>query len=114
MSGMGFENQGQHASYNVDSEKHEEYRGQHDHIAKSIASLMESGLASDSAEVQSWIAKHYEFVSQFWTPSRVAYKSLALTYVMDPRFKATYEAYSEGLAKFIQLAINRWADDNLN
>ena len=113
MSGFGFENQGQHASMNVSSEKHDEYAAQHDHIAKSIAALMQAGSAADSAEVQDWIAKHYAFVKQFWTPSRIAYKSLALTYVMDPRFKATYEAYAEGLAKFMQSAINRWADDNL-
>jgi hypothetical protein len=43
----------------------------------------------------------------------MAYKSLALTYVMDPAFKATYEAFEPGLAKFIQTAINIWANQNL-
>jgi hypothetical protein len=32
---------------------------------------------------------------------------------MDPAFKATYEAYEQGLALFIQRAINLWADRNL-
>ncbi|MEY4018949.1 MAG: TipAS antibiotic-recognition domain, partial [Actinomycetota bacterium] len=35
------------------------------------------------------------------------------TYVTDPAFKATYEAYAEGLAKYIQTAINIWAEANL-
>ena len=63
---------------------------------------------------EEWIAKHYAFVSQFWTPSRTAYKSLALTYVMDPSFKENYDAHAEGLAKFVQQAINVWANANLS
>lgn len=98
----------------VSEVKYNEYSAGHDHIAKNIASLMVGGYAIDSPEIQHWIGKHYEFVCQFWTPNRIAYKSLALTYTMDPAFKATYEAYEEGLALFIQRAINLWADHNLS
>jgi hypothetical protein len=94
--------------------KYNEYSAGHAHIAKNIASLMTGGHGIESVEVQRWIGKHYEFVCQFWVPNRIAYKSLALTYTMDPAFKATYEAYEEGLAAFIQKAINYWADQNLN
>jgi hypothetical protein len=97
----------------VSEMKFNEYSAGHDHIAKNIASLMVGGHSIESAEVQHWIAKHYEFVCQFWTPNRIAYKSLALTYTMDPAFKATYEAYEVGLSSFIQKAINVWADQNL-
>ena len=74
---------------------------------------MIQGNKADSEAIQGWIGKHYAFVCQFWTPTRVAYKSLALTYTMDPAFKATYEAYEPGLAHFIQSAIYYWADANL-
>jgi hypothetical protein len=97
----------------VSEMKFNEYSAGHDHIAKNIASLMVGGHSIESAEVQHWIAKHYEFVCQFWTPNRIAYKSLALTYTMDPAFKATYEAYEVGLSSFIKKAINVWADQNL-
>jgi hypothetical protein len=97
----------------VSEVKFNEYSAGHDHIAKNIAALMTGGHSQDSKQVQHWIAKHYEFVCQFWTPNRIAYKSLALTYTMDPDFKATYEAYEVGLASFIQRAINIWADRNL-
>ena len=97
----------------VSEVKYNEYSAGHDHIAKNIASLMVGGHSIESVEVQHWIAKHYEFVCQFWTPNRIAYKSLALTYTMDPAFKSTYEAYEQGLALFIQKAINIWADHNL-
>lgn len=97
----------------ISETKFNEYSAGHDHIAKNIASLMVGGHTMDSSDVQHWIGKHYEFVCQFWTPNRIAYKSLALTYVMDPAFKATYEAYEPGLASYIQKAINIWADKNL-
>jgi len=98
----------------VSEVKFNEYSAGHDHIAKNVAALMTGGYGIESVEVQHWIGKHYEFVCQFWVPNRIAYKSLALTYTMDPAFKATYEAYEEGLATFIQKAINIWADQNLN
>lgn len=98
----------------ISETKFNEYSAGHDHIAKSIAALMTGGHAIESQEIQLWIGKHYAYVCQFWTPNRIAYKSLALTYTMDPAFKATYEAYEVGLATFIQKAINVWADQNLN
>jgi hypothetical protein len=53
-------------------------------------------------------------VKQFWTPNKQAYKSLALTYVLDPAFEDTYESFEPGLAKYIKSAIEIWADQNLN
>lgn len=94
--------------------KFNEYSAGHDHIAKNIAALMTGGHAIESEEIQHWNGKHYAYVCQFWTPNRIAYKSLALTYTLDPAFKSTYEAYEVGLATFIQKAINIWADQNLN
>jgi hypothetical protein len=98
----------------ISEAKFNEYTAGHDHIAKNIAALMTGGHAIESAEIQHWIGKHYAYVCQFWIPNRIAYKSLALTYTLDPAFKATYEAYEIGLATFIQKAINIWADQNLN
>jgi hypothetical protein len=102
----------QHAG--MSESKFNEYSAGHDHIAKNVAALMTHGQKVESEEVQHWIGKHYAYVCQFWTPNRVAYKSLALTYTMDPAFKATYEAYEVGLAVFMQKAIYIWADQNLD
>jgi hypothetical protein len=33
---------------------------------------------------------------------------------MDPAFKENYDAHAEGLAKFVQQAINVWANANLS
>jgi len=97
----------------VSASKHAEYSAQHDNIGRALGDLLANGAQIGDPVVQEWIGKHYEFVKQFWVPNRIAYKSLALTYVMDPAFKATYEAYQPGLAVFVQKAINIWADANL-
>lgn len=106
-------NSAQYSSLHTNAEQYNEYKRGHDLIARNIADLMVAGEDIASQEVQDWIAKHYEYVCQFWTPNRIAYKSLALTYTMDPAFKATYESFEIGLASFIQRAINLWADNNL-
>ena len=96
------------------AEQQAEYKAQHDAIAQAVADQMIAGKAVSDEEVQELIAKHYAFVKQFWTPNKQAYKSLALTYVLDPAFEATYESYEPGLAKYIKSAIEIWADQNLD
>ena len=103
----------QSINQNVSAEKHAEYAAQHDNIGRALGDLLANGAEVGDTAVQECIGKHYAFVKQFWVPNRIAYKSLALTYVMDPAFKATYEAYQPGLAVFVQKAINIWADANL-
>jgi hypothetical protein len=111
-----FEQSSHHQSVNqgVSQEKQDEYARQHDLIGRALGDLLASGASESDPVVQEWVGKHYAFVKQFWTPNRIAYKSLAMTYVMDPAFTATYESYQPGLAKFVQRAINIWAEANLD
>jgi len=95
------------------AEQQSEYKKQHDAIAQAVADLMVEGKTVDDALVQEQIANHCNFIKQFWTPNKLAYKSLALTYVLDPAFEATYESFAPGLAKYIKSAIEIWADQNL-
>jgi len=104
--------QGVNASYS--EEQQAQYKAQHDAIAEAIADQKRKGVLFSDIEVQKLIAGHYAFIKQFWTPSKQAYKSLALTYVLDPAFEATYESYEPGLAKYIKSAIEIWADQNLS
>lgn len=107
-----FQIQGVNASYT--EAQQEQYKAQHDAIAKAIADQKRKGAEFDDVDVQKLIADHHAFVKQFWTPNKEAYKSLALTYVLDPGFEATYEAFETGLAKYIKSAIEIWADQNLS
>ena len=103
--------QGVNASYTEDQQA--QYKAQHDAIANAIAEQKRKGSLYNDVDVQKLIADHYAFVKQFWTPNKQAYKSLALTYVLDPAFEATYESFEPGLAAYIKKAIEIWADQNL-
>jgi hypothetical protein len=104
--------QGIHDAYSA--EEQAEYKAQHDAIATEVARLMGEGAEITDQVVQEQIKQHYEFICQFWKPNKQAYKSLALTYVLDPAFEATYESFAPGLAKYIKSAIEIWADENLS
>ncbi len=103
--------QGVNASYTEDQQA--QYKAQHDAIAIAIAEQKRKGSLYNDVDVQKPIADHYAFVKQFWTPNKQAYKSLALTYVLDPAFEATYESFEPGLAAYLKKAIEIWADKNL-
>jgi hypothetical protein len=104
--------QGVNAAYTEDQQA--QYKAQHDAIANAIAEQKRKGSLYNDVDVQKLIADHYAFVKQFWTPNKQAYKSLALTYVLDPAFEATYESFEPGLAAYIKKAIEIWADQNLD
>ncbi|MFM1846086.1 MAG: hypothetical protein RIS19_559, partial [Actinomycetota bacterium] len=95
--------QGVNASYT--EAQQEQYKAQHEAIAKAIADQKRKGAEFNDIDVQALIADHYTFVKLFWTPTKDAYKSLALTYVLDPAFKETYESFEPGLASYIKSAI---------
>ena len=104
--------QGVNAAYTEDQQA--QYKAQHDAIANAIAEQKRKGSLYNDVDVQKLIANHYAFVKQFWTPNKQAYKSLALTYVLDPAFEATYESFEPGLAAYLKKAIEVWADQNLH
>jgi hypothetical protein len=104
--------QGVNAAYTEDQQA--QYKAQHDAIANAIAEQKRKGSLYNDVDVQKLIANHYAFVKQFWTPNKQACKSLALTYVLDPAFEATYESFEPGLAAYLKKAIEIWADQNLH
>ncbi len=82
-------------------------------ITKSFAEAMNQGINPANPEVQELVKKHYDFVSKFWTPSKEAYKSLAMSYILPSPYKETYEAVAIGLGKYHYDAIQIWAEKNL-
>ncbi len=82
-------------------------------ITSRMNELMKSGVAPSDKAVQSEVAKHYEFVCQFWKPTREAYKSLGMTYILPTAYKDFYDDFEEGLGKFTYDAVVIWADANL-
>ena len=79
-----------------------------------MAEFMAAGTPVDDEAVQTEVSAHYQGVSKFWTPNRVAYKGLAAMYVDDERFKANYERIAEGLAEYQRDAMYVYADARLD
>lgn len=88
----------------------EDFKG----ITSRMNELMKSGVSASDPLVQAEVAKHFEFVSQFWTPNREAYKSLGMTYILPTTYKDFYEGFEKGLGKFTYDAVVIWADANLS
>ena len=82
-------------------------------ITKAFAEAQAEGVNPADERVQELVKKHYDFVSKFWTPTREAYKSLAMSYILPSPYKDTYEAVAQGLGKYHYDAIVIWAEKNL-
>ena len=87
---------------------------QGDQNSDEIAELFKANLSPEHDEVQAVIAKHYKWVSAFWTPSKAAYIGLGEMYVTDERFTAFYDKIAPGLASFMKQSITIWANNNLD
>ena len=86
---------------------------QHEAIATELAELFKAGAAAESTEVQALIGRHYDWITNFWTPSREAYVGLGQMYAADERFTANYDKFAAGLAVFMSSSMTLWADANL-
>ena len=82
-------------------------------ITQAFAEKMGAGVSTSDESVQALVKKHYDFCSQFWSPTREAYKSLAMSYILPSPYRDSYESVAEGLGKYHYDAIVIWADKNL-
>ncbi|HBB39255.1 MAG TPA: TipAS antibiotic-recognition domain-containing protein, partial [Candidatus Aquiluna sp.] len=78
-----------------------------------MAGCLDQGLAADSEQMQQAVQEHYNFCLKFWKPTREAYKSLAMSYVLPSDYRDSYENVREGLGKYIYDAVIEFADQNL-
>ena len=78
-----------------------------------IASAFIDKQDATSKQVQSLINMHYQWVSNFWKPSKAAYIGLGKLYVEDPRFTINYDKYAPGCAEFMADAMQIYAQENL-
>jgi len=82
-------------------------------LTQEFAAKMDEGISAADPTVQELVKRHYDFILQFWTPTREAYKSLAMSYILPSPYRDHYEDVSKGLGKYHYDAISIWADKNL-
>ena len=105
-----------HGSYyqnDYTKEQNQQFAVQFDAITLQMVAALDQGLESSSEQMQQAVHQFYEFTCQFWTPSREAWKSLAMSYVLPTGYRDTYEGYREGLGKYVYDAVCHYADTNL-
>lgn len=95
-------------------EENRKFTEQFGGLTERFAKAMAQGLAPDSDEVQSLVKEHYDFCLQFWTPTKDAYRSLAMSYLLPSPYRDSYESVATGLGKFHYDAILVWAEKNLS
>jgi len=74
--------------------------------------LMNQGAAAEAAEVQKVIGRHYEWLSQFWTPNRVSYTGHG-QFIADSKLRHAFEEHDAKLPEFVREAIGVYAERNL-
>ena len=98
---------------NYSSQQQAEFATKFSAITEAFKQQQLTGADPASADVQLLVAQHYEFILQFWKPTRAAYKSLAQSYILPTPYRDSYESVNPGLAKYHYDAIVVWADNNL-
>ena len=98
---------------NYTAEENQKFTQVFGELTAEFAEKLSLGISASDDSVQLLVKRHFEFCSQFWTPTKEAYKSLAMSYVLPSPYRDAYEGVAEGLGKYHYDAICIWADQNL-
>ncbi len=98
---------------NYSKEEEQKFTQVFGELTSEFAAKMADGIHASDESVQELVKQHYDFVLQFWTPNKEAYKSLAMTYILPSQYRDSYEEVAKGLGKYHYDAVCIWADKNL-
>jgi DNA-binding transcriptional MerR regulator len=84
-----------------------------DGICKDLVAMIEQKAPSDSREVQKVIRRHYEWLKQFWAPTRESYVGHSHL-IADSDLRKAYEAYHPRLPEFAGAAMREFAEQELS
>jgi hypothetical protein len=110
---MRFDNHSAQFPSNYSKEEEKKFTEVFGELTAEFAAKMAEGVSVEDESVQALVKQHYEFTLQFWTPTREAYKSLAMSYILPSPYMEHYESIAEGLGQFHYDAVCIWADKNL-
>jgi len=98
---------------NYSKKEYEQFNKVFGELTLKFAEKMKNQLPPSTDEVQALVKEHFEFCLQFWKPTKEAYKSLAMSYILPSPYRDSYEEVAQGLGKYHYEAICIWADKNL-
>ena len=82
-------------------------------ICKDLVSAMDRKRTVDSPDAQSVIRRHYQWLKQFWTPTRESYAGHSQL-IVDSELRKAYEAHHPQLPEFVAAAIKIFAERELS
>ena len=83
-----------------------------DALYKRLAPLLQNLFAS-APEVQTLMEEHYEIVSRFYAPSKLAYIGMSIFYAENTDMANFHNAYHPNMVAFLAEAIPIYAEANL-
>jgi DNA-binding transcriptional MerR regulator len=86
----------------------------HREVVEALGAAIRVGFGPESPEVQEIVAKHYAWVSLFWTPNAETYTGLTQMYVDDERFRRNYDEVAPGAAALLRDAAELYAREHLS
>jgi len=81
-------------------------------ICQDLVVAMNKHSAADAREVQAVIRRHFEWLKQFWTPTRASYAGHSQL-IVDSELRKAYEAYDPKLPEFAAAGIKAFAETEL-
>jgi MerR family transcriptional regulator, thiopeptide resistance regulator len=82
-------------------------------ICRDLVSGLERKLPATSPEVQRVIRRHYEWLEQFWTPTRDSYAGHSQL-IVDSGLRKAYETHHPQLPEFAAAAMKEFAESELS
>lgn len=95
-------------------EGQQRHLAKHAEVVEALGAAIRVGFGPESPELQEIVAKHYEWVSLFWTPTAETYKGLTQMYVDDERFRRNYDEVAPGAAELLRDAAAIYAEAHLS
>jgi len=83
-----------------------------DAICKDTVNNLQAKRAADSFEVESVIARHFQWLKQFWTPTKESYAGHG-AFIVASELGKSYEKYDPALPSYIAIGIKVFADRRL-
>lgn len=92
----------------------EKFKEEGEQLNQKLAEVMRTHLEPDNREVQVLIQGHYNWVKNFWTPTKESYSRLAEMYLEHPDYRDFYNRYHPGLAEYVVLAMQVFSEHKLS
>ncbi|HRD70395.1 MAG TPA: MerR family transcriptional regulator [Legionella sp.] len=91
----------------------EQFKGAGEKLHLQLVAALKQGESVDSKSVQKMIQQHYDWVNNFWTPTKETYLGLGQMYLDHPDFREFYNRFHPDLVEYLVAAMKVFADKNL-